>query len=81
MRITTHENECDNVSNTHDMDVISEDDSAIRAICKECKHQYVIRKDWRGVPDNVEYAKLFKRWILQGNDNLFYKHYPQHLKH
>ena len=80
MRITEHDGECDNVERCHNMVELNEDDSALRAMCKECKHQYVIRKDWRGIPDNEEYGKLFKRWILQGHENLFYKYYSQHLK-
>lgn len=79
MKITDH-SECDNVSNTHDMDIVNEDTQALRCICKECKNQYVVKKDWRGVPDNVEYTKLFKRLILQRSDNLFYKAYPEWLK-
>ena len=80
MRITGHQGECDNISACHEPEVIAETNDAIRLICKDCKHQYVIRKDWRSVPDNREYAKIFKRIILQGKDNLFYKYYPKWLK-
>lgn len=72
--------ECDNISACHDPITIGEDSSAMRVYCKNCKHQYVIRKDWRGIPVNRDYIKIFKRDVLQGNDNLFYKYYPQHLK-
>jgi len=39
----------------------------------------VVRKDWRGIHDNRSYSELFRRDILQGNDNLFYKYHPQYL--
>ena len=72
--------ECDNISNVHNPRTIAEDENAIRVLCLECKHQYVIRKDWRGVPENKQYSKLFKRDTLQGHENLFYKVYPQYLR-
>ena len=72
---------CNNISNTHNNIVISDGDSAMRTICKECGYQFTLRKDRiKGVPENREYSKIFKRDILQGNDNLFYKHNPQFLK-
>lgn len=71
--------ECDNISNAHDPVTITEDGDAMRVFCKQCRHQYVIRKDWRGVPENRQYSKLFKRDVIQGHENLFYKLYPQHL--
>lgn len=48
-------------------------------MCSECKEVEVIRKDWRGVPENRSYGKFFRRDVLQGSDNLFYKYYPQYL--
>lgn len=72
--------ECDNISNCHDPITIGEDNNAIRVFCRQCKHQYVIRKDWRGVAENRQYSEIFKRDVLQGNDNLFYKIHPQHLR-
>lgn len=71
--------ECNNKSNCHNLKTIIDDTSAERVICTECKHQYVLRKDLRGVPEKRMYAKLFKRNILQGNDNLFYKYNAQFL--
>ena len=71
---------CDNVSNAHDMTLIAEDRNAARYICKTCKEQHVMRKDYRGVQLNRQWSEVFKRDVLQGNDNLFYKIYPQHLK-
>ena len=71
---------CDNFFDCHDPITVSEDNNALRVFCKICKDQIVIRKDWRGVPDNRHYSEVFKRYILQGNDNLFYRYYPQHLK-
>ena len=71
---------CDNVSNCHDPIVIGEDSNATRVICKICKEQFVIRKDWRGVHLNRQWSEVFKRDVLQGNDNLFYKIYPKHLR-
>lgn len=71
--------ECDNVSKCHDLVNINDVD-AMRVICKECKHQYVIRKELvKDVPEKREYARIFKRDILQGKDNLFYKYYSQNL--
>lgn len=70
---------CDNVSNVHNPIVIAEDECAMRVFCKLCKHQYVIRKDWRGVSENKQYSKIFKRDTLQPHENLFYKVYPQYL--
>ncbi len=72
--------ECDNFSSVHDPVTVSEDACAMRVYRKECKHQYVIRKDWRGIPENKEYSRVFKRDVLQGHENLFYKIYPQHLR-
>lgn len=71
--------ECDNITNCHDPETIADDQDAMRVICKQCRHQYVIRKDWRGVPENRQYSKIFKRDVIQGHENLFYKIYPQHL--
>ena len=71
--------ECNNVSKAHDLVDIAEDDNAARVICYQCWHQYIVRKDWRGVHEIRQYAKLFKRDILQGNDNLFYKYHPDNL--
>lgn len=70
---------CNNKSNCHDLKTIVDDGSAERVICTICKNQYVLRKDWRGVPEKKLYAKLFKRWVLQGGDNLFYKYNSQYL--
>lgn len=72
-------NECDNISDVHEPIVIAEDSNALRVLCTKCKNQYVIGKDWRGVPLNREYAKIFRKEILQPNSNLFYKVYPSHL--
>ena len=73
--------ECNNVSQAHDMKIVQEDDCAMRVICNICKNQYTIHKDInKGVPEKRMYAKLFKRDIMQGNDNLFYKIHPEHLK-
>lgn len=59
---------------------ISDGDTAMRVICTTCWHQYVIRKDpFKEVPEKRQYAKLFKKDILQGNDNLLYKYHPEFL--
>jgi hypothetical protein len=70
---------CNNISECHDLITITDGD-AERVICKICKNQYVLRKDWRGAPEKKLYSKLFKRWTLQGNDNLFYKYNSQYLR-
>ena len=72
--------ECNNISNTHEPMVISEDQNAMRVGCKICHNQYVLRKDWRGVLENRQYSKIFKRDVLQGNENLFYKYNERFLK-
>lgn len=72
--------ECDNVAFCHNPITIAEDESALRAICTQCKNQYIIRKDWRGVIDNRQYSKIFRKETLQPHQNLFYKYYPQHLR-
>ena len=72
--------DCDNISEAHDLIPIHEDSNAMRVICKICKNQYVIRKDWRGVPINRDYIKIFKRDVLQGGDNLLYKYHPKFLR-
>ncbi len=70
--------ECDNISRCHDMVEIAENENALRVYCKECKNQYVVWKDQRGLPDNQQWQKLYKRFVLQGT-NLFYKYYPKWL--
>ena len=72
--------ECDNLSKCHNPFVIAEDDSAMRVMCKECFNRYIIRKHpIKNVPENRQYSKIFKRDILQGGDNLFYKYHPEYL--
>jgi len=72
--------ECDNLSFCHNPVIINEDNSAQRVICTQCKYQYVLRKDWRGVFENKEYSKIFRKETLQPHQNLFYKYYSQHLR-
>lgn len=72
--------ECNNISNCHNPITASEDYSALRVICTECKHQYVIRKNFNLSPENRMYSKIFKRDILQPRENLFYKVYPHYLR-
>lgn len=63
------------------MNIIHDDGDAMRVVCKICHHQYIVRKDInKGVPEKRSYAKLFKRDILQGSDNLLYKYRPDFLK-
>lgn len=72
---------CDNITNVHDPITVAEDGNALRVFCKQCKHQFVIRKHpVKGNPEMRDYAKIFKRDILQPKDPLFYKVYPQYLK-
>ena len=70
---------CDNVSRCHNPVTIG-DGQAQRVSCKECKSVIVIRKDWRGVVEKRQYAKVFKKDILQPSENLFYKYYPSYLR-
>ena len=72
---------CDNRACCHTPCQIAEDENALRIICVTCKKQIVIRKDpYKGVPEKRQYAEVFKKDILQGNDNLFYKYHSEHLK-
>ena len=71
---------CDNVSACHEPYIVGEDEAAERIVCKHCKHQEVIRKDWRGIHEKRKYAEVFRQHILQGNDNLFYKYHPHYLR-
>lgn len=72
--------ECNNKSRCHRPEIIREDENAIRVVCLDCRHTYILRKDYRGVVENRAYSKIFKRDILQGNDNLYYKYYPTNLR-
>ena len=72
---------CDNLSACHNPIVIKEDLNAMRVLCTNCKNQYIIRKDYiKDVPENRQYSQIFKKDILQGNDNLLYKYHPEFLK-
>lgn len=71
---------CDNYNDCHDLETITEDENAMRMHCTICKNQFIIRKDERGVPEKRQAAYYFRRFILQGNDNLFYKYHPEHLR-
>lgn len=72
---------CDNKARCHDPITVAEGDSAMRVVCKTCWHQFTIRKDpYRGNPEKRQYAKIFKKDILQGNDNLFYKYHPEYIR-
>ena len=72
--------ECDGVQNVHDPITIKEDSGALRVLCKQCGHQFIIRKhSTRGNPEMRENSKIFKRDILQPKDRLFHKVYPQYL--
>lgn len=72
---------CDNKSQCHEPYIISQDRNAMRVICQHCRHIYIIRKrPAEDVPENRAYSKVFKKDVLQGNDNLFYKYHPQHMQ-
>lgn len=72
---------CNNKSQCHTLLVITDGDSAMRVVCTTCKQPIVIRKDInKEVPEKRQYAEVFKKDILQGNDNLFYKYHPEYLK-
>lgn len=72
---------CNNISSCHNPTTIGEDSNALRILCKQCYNQIVIKKDYiKDVPENRQYSKVFKKDILQGNDNLFYKYYPEFLR-
>ena len=71
---------CDNKSNCHNPITVGEDANALRVYCKQCHAIIVIRKELTGAPHKSQYAKVFKRDILQGSEPLFYKIYSQYLK-
>jgi len=68
--------ECDNKSRAHSPKVIGEGADAMRVFCTTCHRRYIIHKDAiTGAPEKRLYAKIFKRDILQQQDNLYYKYY------
>ena len=72
---------CDNVQRCHNPIEIGQDENATRWYCTECKEIGIIRKDpFKRVPEKREYARIYRRDILQGKDNLFYKYYPQNIR-
>jgi len=69
---------CDNKSQCHNPVIISQDRNAMRVGCTQCKNEFVLRKDpYKEVPENRSYSKIWKKDILQGNDNLLYKYHPE----
>jgi len=73
--------ECDNKKRCHTPLTIAEDLNAMRVVCMTCWHTYIIRKDpYKGNPEKRQYVKIFRKDALQGNDNLFYKYYPQFMR-
>lgn len=66
--------ECDNFANTHNPTVLSEDNSAIWVLCKDCGAQERIGKDIKGEPEHRAYGEFFKRDILQPPAPLYYKY-------
>lgn len=65
---------CDNIRDCHTLEVIGEDNSAIRVYCKECGAQERIGKDKNGNPNNWDVGVLFKRDYLQPPSTLYYKY-------
>lgn len=73
--------ECDNKSACHTIVAISEDECAQRVTCVTCKRQYVLRKDaYTGSYERRRAAKILRKDILQGHQNLFYRYYPQWIR-
>lgn len=71
---------CNNIQRCHNPITLSEDENALRWFCTECKESGIIRKEpIKNVPEKREYARVYRKDILQGKDNLFYKYYSQHL--
>jgi len=71
---------CDNIEKCHNPTVVGEDESTMLVYCNECEGEFHIPKDHRGILNNEEYLKIFRRETLQGNQDLFYRYYSQHLK-
>lgn len=65
---------CDNLQNTHNAEVIGEDNCAILAYCNDCGATQVIGKDSKGSPENIAYQDFFKRDFLQPPSLLYYKY-------
>lgn len=69
---------CDNQAYCHNPIIIGEDKNAIRVACDHCWAMAIIRKHpVKNVPENRQYSKFFKKDILQGDDNLFYKYHSE----
>lgn len=71
--------ECDNIGEAHDLLTVRDTMHAQCVYCVLCRHIYLIRKDGNGNPERREYARLFKRDILQPGENLYYKYHPERL--
>lgn len=67
---------CDNISNVHDNVMIIHEQDGVRYICKICNQQNVLRIGADGRMENRNYARVFKRDLLQPHDNLYFKVYP-----
>lgn len=65
---------CNNIKDCHKLEVIGEDNSAIRVYCSECGAQTRIGKDKNGNPNNWDVGIWFKRDYLQAPSTLFYKY-------
>lgn len=65
---------CDNVQNTHNPQVLNEDNNAIWVLCTECGAQERIGKDKNGNPEQRAYSEFFKRELLQPGPPLYYKY-------
>lgn len=65
---------CNNITDTHNAQVIGEDNSAILGYCNECGATQVIGKDKNGNPENVAYSEFFKRELLQPPSLLYYRY-------
>jgi len=66
---------CDNLSSTHNPEVLNEDNSAIWIHCKDCGYSQRIGKDKNGEPEHRLYGEWYKRDLLQPGPPLYYKYH------
>lgn len=65
---------CNNIQDTHDPQILNEDNNAIFIECKQCYATQRIGKDLKGNPEHRLYGEWFKRDVLQPDVPLYSKY-------
>lgn len=65
---------CNNYSECHKPEVLSEDNCAIWVYCPNCGQSERIGKDKKGSPEHRLYSQWYQRDILQRGEPLYYKY-------